>query len=66
MTAPDGTVRPHCRPVADCLALTPPARVTHTRDEAERAFHRIGNSFAVAGADTGTESMNPRIIAGDE
>ena len=71
MTAPDGTVRPHYRAVADWLTRTPPARVAQKREEAERAFHRLGITFAVAGEDTGTErlipfDLIPRIIAADE
>ena len=71
MTAPYGTVRPHYRAVADLLTRTPPARVAQKREEAERAFHRLGITFAVAGEDTGTErlipfDLIPRIIAADE
>ncbi len=71
MTAPDGTVRPHYRAVADWLTRTPSSRVAQKREEAERAFHRLGITFAVAGEDTGTErlipfDLIPRIIAADE
>ena len=59
MREPDGEVRPHYRPFADWLARTPPARVVQKKDEAERAFHRVGITFAVYGADEGTERLIP-------
>jgi uncharacterized circularly permuted ATP-grasp superfamily protein len=41
------------------------------RDEAERAFHRVGITFAVYGENSGTErlipfDLVPRIISADE
>jgi uncharacterized circularly permuted ATP-grasp superfamily protein len=71
MQAPDGTIRDHYRPFADWLARTPPDRIAQKREEAERAFQRVGITFAVYGEDTGTErlipfDLVPRIIPGDE
>jgi uncharacterized circularly permuted ATP-grasp superfamily protein len=71
MQAPDGTIREHYRPFADWLARTPPARIAQKREEAERAFQRVGITFAVYGEDTGTErlipfDLVPRIIPRDE
>ena len=34
-------------------------RIGQKRDEAERAFHRIGITFAVCGEDAGTERLIP-------
>jgi uncharacterized circularly permuted ATP-grasp superfamily protein len=59
MLTPDGTVRPHYLPFANWLAQTPGARVAQKREEAERAFHRVGITFAVYGEDTGTERLIP-------
>ena len=44
-------------------------RIAQKRDEAERAFHRVGITFAVYGEDSGTErlipfDLVPRIIPG--
>jgi uncharacterized circularly permuted ATP-grasp superfamily protein len=71
MHAPDGTVRPHYRAVADWLAATPPTRIAQKREEADRAFHRLGITFAVTGEESGTErlipfDLVPRIIAASE
>src|SRR5690348_6432143 len=71
MYAPDGSVRPHYRAVADWLAATPPTRVAQKREEADRAFHRLGITFAVTGEESGTErlipfDLVPRIIAASE
>jgi uncharacterized circularly permuted ATP-grasp superfamily protein len=71
MQAPDGTIRDHYRPFADWLARTEPARIAQKREEAERAFQRVGITFAVYGEDTGTErlipfDLVPRIIPRDE
>jgi uncharacterized circularly permuted ATP-grasp superfamily protein len=54
-----GEVRPHYRPFADWLARTPPPRVVQKKEEAERAFHRVGITFAVYGEDEGTERLIP-------
>src|SRR5512134_4006194 len=66
-----GGVRAHYRPVAEWLATTPVTRVAQKREEAERAFHRVGITFAVTGEETGTErlipfDLVPRIIAASE
>ncbi|MEP7063365.1 MAG: circularly permuted type 2 ATP-grasp protein [Betaproteobacteria bacterium] len=55
----DGGVRAHYRPFADWLARTPADRVAQKKDEAERAFHRVGITFAVYGEDQGTERLIP-------
>ncbi len=71
MLTPDGLARPHYRAFADWLERTSPARIAQKRDEAERAFHRVGITFAVYGEDSGTERLIPfdivpRIIPADE
>ncbi|GIK87136.1 MAG: hypothetical protein BroJett026_26170 [Betaproteobacteria bacterium] len=71
MQAPDGSVRPHYRPLADWLARTPPDRIAQKREEAERAFHRVGITFAVYGDSGGAErlipfDLIPRIIPAAE
>ena len=71
MLTPDGVARPHYRAFADWLERTSPARIAQKRDEAERAFHRVGITFAVYGEDSGTERLIPfdivpRIIPADE
>ena len=47
-----------------------PERIAQKRGEAERAFHRVGITFAVYGEDAGTERLIPfdivpRIIPAD-
>ena len=59
MQAPDGAVRDHYRPFADWLARTPPDRIAQKREEAERAFHRVGITFTVYGEESGTERLIP-------
>ena len=71
MTTADGAVRPHYRAFADWLERTDAARIAQKREEAERAFHRVGITFAVYGEDAGTErlipfDLVPRIIPADE
>ena len=71
MRRPDGTIREHYRAFAGWLDRTTPARIDQKRDEAERAFHRVGITFAVYGEDSGTERLIPfdivpRIIPADE
>jgi uncharacterized circularly permuted ATP-grasp superfamily protein len=71
MTAPDGAIRPHYRAFSGWLDRTPPNRIAQKREEAERAFHRVGITFAVYGEDAGTERLIPfdivpRIIPADE
>jgi uncharacterized circularly permuted ATP-grasp superfamily protein len=71
MRAPDGGLRTHYRPFADWLERTPPDRIAQKRGEAERAFHRVGITFAVYGEQSGTErtipfDLVPRIIPAAE
>ena len=70
MRASEG-VRAHYQAFADWLDRTPSAKIAQKRDEAERAFHRVGITFAVYGEDGGTERLIPfdivpRIIPGSE
>lgn len=67
----DGALRPHYQAFADWLARTPTDRIAQKRGEAERAFHRVGITFAVYGEDAGTERLIPfdivpRIIPAHE
>ncbi len=71
MRAGDGSLRPHYQAFADWLARTPADRIAQKRGEAERAFHRVGITFAVYGENAGTERLIPfdivpRIIPHDE
>jgi uncharacterized circularly permuted ATP-grasp superfamily protein len=71
MRGSDGDVRPHYRAFADWLHRTPQDRIAQKRGEAERAFHRVGITFAVYGEESGTErlipfDLVPRIIPADE
>ena len=71
MLTPDGAARSHYLPFAGWLERTSPARIAQKRDEAERAFHRVGITFAVYGDDDGTERLIPfdivpRIITADD
>jgi uncharacterized circularly permuted ATP-grasp superfamily protein len=71
MRTPDGALRPHYRAFADWLERTPPDRIRQKRGEAERAFHRVGITFAVYGENAGTErtipfDLVPRIIPAAE
>jgi len=59
MRATDGGVREHYRAFADWLDSTPPDRIAQKRGEAERAFFRVGITFAVYGEDAGTERLIP-------
>ncbi len=66
-----GLARSHYLPFSGWLEKTPPARIAQKRDEAERAFHRVGITFAVYGEDGGAERLIPfdivpRIIPADE
>ena len=65
MRAADGAVRPHYRPFADWLDRTPPDRIAQKRGEAERAFHRIGITFAVYGNGNGNGASSERLIPFD-
>src|SRR4030095_15256042 len=71
MTAPELGVRPHYRAFADWLERTAASRIAQKREEAERAFHRVGITFAVYGDNGGTERLIPfdivpRIIPAEE
>ena len=71
MLQADGGIRPHYRAFADWIERTPPERVAKKREEAERAFHRLGITFTVYGENEGTErlipfDLVPRIIPGSE
>jgi len=71
MSGPDGAVRAHYRAFTDWLDRTSPDRIAQKRGEAERAFHRVGITFAVYGDDASTErlipfDLVPRIIPADE
>ena len=71
MQTPESGIREHYRPFADWLGRTAPDQLAQKREEAERAFHRLGITFAVYGEDSGNErlipfDLIPRIIPGDE
>ncbi|HEY2817488.1 MAG TPA: circularly permuted type 2 ATP-grasp protein, partial [Casimicrobiaceae bacterium] len=71
MRTGDGGVRAHYRAFADWLERTSPDRIAQKRGEAERAFHRVGITFAVYGEGASTErlipfDLVPRIIPADE
>src|SRR4051794_17731098 len=71
MHTADASIRPHYQPFAAWLAETPAGRIAQKREEAERAFHRLGITFAVYGEDSGTErlipfDLVPRIIPSAE
>ncbi|HSN45903.1 MAG TPA: circularly permuted type 2 ATP-grasp protein [Casimicrobiaceae bacterium] len=71
MLTPDGAARSHYLPFAGWLERTSPARIAQKRDEAERAFHRVGITFAVYGDEGGTERLIPfdivpRIIPAED
>lgn len=71
MHAADGTVRAHYQPYADWLAQTAHECIARKRKEADLAFHRVGITFNVYGAEGGTErlipfDLLPRIIPGEE
>ena len=59
MKSPEGEVRDHYQFFADWLERTPPERIKQKRGEAERAFHRLGITFAVYGEESGTERLIP-------
>ena len=67
----DGLVRAHYQAFSDWLKRTGGDQIAQKRDEAERAFHRIGITFAVYGENSGTErlipfDLVPRIIPAAE
>jgi uncharacterized circularly permuted ATP-grasp superfamily protein len=71
MTAQPGAIRDHYRAFTDWLERTDTAHIAQKREEAERAFHRVGITFAVYGEDAGTERLIPfdivpRIIPANE
>ena len=55
----DGSVRPHYQAFSDWVKRTGDHQIAQKRDEAERAFHRIGITFAVYGETSGTERLIP-------
>jgi uncharacterized circularly permuted ATP-grasp superfamily protein len=59
MRASDGSVRGHYQGFADWLDRTSGEKIAQKREEAERAFHRVGITFAVYGEDAGTERLIP-------
>ena len=59
MKSPKGDIRTHYQFFQDWLERTAPERIKQKRDEAERAFHRLGITFAVYGEDAGTERLIP-------
>ena len=71
MRAQDGGIRPSYQAFAGWLQRTPADRIKQKREEAERAFHRVGITFAVYGEESGSERLIPfdivpRIISNDE
>jgi uncharacterized circularly permuted ATP-grasp superfamily protein len=71
MRTAEGEVRPHYRAFGDWLDRTAADRIAQKRGEAERAFHRVGITFAVYGEESGIErlipfDLVPRIIPADE
>ena len=71
MSGADGSLRSHYQAFAEWLKRTPADRIAQKREEAERAFHRIGITFAVYGENSGTERLIPfdivpRIIPATE
>ena len=59
MASPDGAVRPHYQGFSDWLKRTAGDKIAQKRGEAERAFHRVGITFAVYGDEGGTERLIP-------
>ncbi|MEO7762573.1 MAG: circularly permuted type 2 ATP-grasp protein [Casimicrobiaceae bacterium] len=59
MRMADGSIRDHYRFFTDWLDRTGEDRIKQKRGEAERAFHRLGITFAVYGEDSGTERLIP-------
>jgi uncharacterized circularly permuted ATP-grasp superfamily protein len=55
----DGAVRAHYQAFSDWVKRTGDDQIAQKRDEAERAFHRIGITFAVYGETSGTERLIP-------
>ena len=59
MRMADGSIRGHYQYFAEWLDRTGQDRIKQKRGEAERAFHRLGITFAVYGEDSGTERLIP-------
>jgi len=59
MRTDSGLVRDHYRFFSDWLGRIGEERMRQKRGEAERAFHRLGITFAVYGEDSGTERLIP-------
>src|SRR5215472_14033928 len=59
MSSAEDVVRPHYQGLSDWLKRTPADKIAQKRDEAERAFHRVGITFAVYGEEGGTERLIP-------
>ena len=59
MSSVGGAVRPHYQEFSDWLKRTPADKIAQKRDEAERAFYRVGITFAVYGEDSGNERLIP-------
>jgi uncharacterized circularly permuted ATP-grasp superfamily protein len=59
MRTEGGVVRDHYQFFADWLSRIGEERMRQKRGEAERAFHRLGITFAVYGEDSGTERLIP-------
>jgi uncharacterized circularly permuted ATP-grasp superfamily protein len=53
------SVRPHYGVFAGWLQATPPETIAQKREEADRAFHRVGITFAVYGEDASSERLIP-------
>ena len=71
MTRPTGSCDPITRRLRSGSSARTPAASRRSASEAERAFHRVGITFAVYGEDAGTERLIPfdivpRIIPADE
>jgi uncharacterized circularly permuted ATP-grasp superfamily protein len=59
MSSTDGGVRRHYQAFSEWLKRTPADKIAQKREEAERAFHRVGITFAVYGEEGGTERLIP-------
>jgi len=59
MYAPDGSVWPHCKPLADWLATQPPERIARDRHAADLLFRKVGITFSVYGEGASTERLIP-------
>lgn len=59
MFAPNGTVRPHYKPLNDWLRALSPDYIERKRADAERLFRHLGITFAVYGESAGVERLIP-------